>query len=123
MITEKEIADCEYRLLNAMKECDLSVLNELLHDELIFNGPSGEFVDKEIDLAAYRSGNMVVEENVISNQEIRIFGDTAIVCVTVTLKGQFMKQPIVGKFRYVRTWKIIDGQFKMIGGGCTPISS
>ncbi|MDU1890297.1 MAG: nuclear transport factor 2 family protein [Dysgonomonas sp.] len=118
---KNEIITCEAKLLKAMKECDIKTLDELLHDELIFNGPTGELVTKEIDLNAYQSGNMVIEENKISDQEIRTFGDTALVAVTVGIKGQFMKQPIAGKFRYIRTWKMIDKQWKMIGGGCTPI--
>lgn len=113
---KNEIIACEERLLKAMKECDLNTLNELLHDDLIFNGPTGELVTKEMDLAAYRSGNMAVDENTISDQEIRVFGDTAIVTVTVHLIGSFMKQPIENKCRFVRTWKKMEGEWKMIGG-------
>lgn len=121
MINKKEVIDCEARLLQAMKDCDINVLNELLHDDLLFNGPTGELVTKEIDLSAYKSGNMVVEENKASEQVISLFGDTAIVTVAIDLKGYFMEHPIEGKFKYVRTWKKINDQWKMIGGGVTPI--
>lgn len=121
MVTKNEIEACETKLLQAMKNCDLKVLDELLHDGLLFNGPSGETITKEMDLAAYKSGNMVVDEFVVSGQQISLIEDTGIVAVTVELKGSFMKQPIGGKIRYIRTWKVIHGQFKMIGGGCTPV--
>lgn len=121
MIRKEEIIACEAKLLQAMKENNIAVLEQLIHDDLLFNGPMGEPVTKEMDLAAYRSGNMVVEKSTISDQQINIFTDTAIVTVTVTLEGQFMKQPIQGKFRYIRTWKQLDNKLQLIGGGCTPI--
>lgn len=117
---EEEVVVCESRLLQAMRDCNLQVLGELLHDDLLFNGPTGEIVTKAMDLAVYQSGNMIVNENIPSGQKIRLFGDTAIVSVVISLKGEFMKKPVSGKFSYLRTWKKIDSQWKMIGGGCTP---
>lgn len=117
---DEDVIACENRLLQAMRDCDLEVLDELLHDDLLFNGPTGEVVTKAMDLAVYKSGNMIVDENIASQQQIRSFGDTTVVSVVVSLKGQFMKQPISGKFRYIRMWKKIGDQWKIIGGGCTP---
>ena len=104
-----------------MKESDVNILDQLIHEDLLFNGPTGEPVTKEIDLSAYRSGNMVIEKNTISNQLINIFDDTAVVTVAVDIEGSFMKQPIKGAFRYVRVWKKINNNIQLIGGGCTPI--
>jgi hypothetical protein len=100
---KNEIEICEERLLNAMKCRDIVVLGELLHDDLLFNGPTGEVINKDMDLAAYKSGNMVVNNLTVSEQNIHDFGDTAIVSVAVGLEGEFMKQPISGKFRFFRT--------------------
>jgi len=119
MISENEVLTSEGRFVEAMRNSDIEALNTLLHDDLLFNGPNGELVTKDMDLAVYKSGNMVLEENIICDQNIKIFGDTAIVSVTIQLKGKFMLQPIEGKFRYIRTWKKINGVIKMIGGGCT----
>jgi ketosteroid isomerase-like protein len=119
--TQEDIKACEKKLLRAMQDCDLQVLDELLHDDLLFNGPTSETITKEMDLAAYKSRNMVADELIASVQQISVIGDTGIVAVTVEVKGSFMQQPIQGKFRYIRTWKNIDGKWKMIGGGCTPI--
>lgn len=121
MVTKDKIEACEASLLQAMKDCNLKMLDELLHDDLLFNGPGGETITKEMDLAAYKSGNMVVDEFIVSDQRISLIGDTGVVAVTVGIKGSFMKQSIGAKFRYIRAWKAIDGQLKMIGGGCTPL--
>ncbi len=116
-----EIIICEERLLNAMKCSDIAVLDELLHDDLLFNGPTGEVINKDMDLAAYKSGNMVVNNLTVSDQNIHDFDDTAVVSVAVGLEGEFMKQPISGKFRFFRTWKRVEGKWKMIGGSSVAI--
>lgn len=122
MIEIENIKACENQLLQAMKNTDLETLDQLLYDGLLFNGPNGETITKSIDLNAYRSGNMLVKELNISNQQINIIHDNAIVAVSVEMKGEFMKQPIAGKFRYIRVWKLINNQLKVIGGGCTPLA-
>lgn len=121
MITNDDIITCENELLQAMKDCNLTSLNDILHDDLLFNGPDGETITKTMDIAAYQSGNMIVNDLKASNQQISILGDNAIVAVTVELKGEFMRQSIGGIFRYIRVWKKVDNRLKVIGGGCTPI--
>ncbi|WP_036930056.1 DUF4440 domain-containing protein [Prevotella sp. 10(H)] len=49
MTPEDKVIACENILLRAMKDCDRDVLDTLLHDDLLFNGPTGEKVTKEID--------------------------------------------------------------------------
>lgn len=77
MITIKDIETCEEKLMQAMKNCDLAIIGELLHDDLLFNAPNGETITKDIDMAAYRSGNMVVDDYSISDRQISLIDDTA----------------------------------------------
>lgn len=118
---KKELMACEYELLKAMRNCDIEKMDELLHDDLLFSGPAGETITKEIDLETYRSGNMVVLGNTASDQEISIFGDTAIVLVNIDLKAQFMQELVEGRFRYIRVWKNSSNVWKVIGGGVSAI--
>ena len=50
MTQEEHIIDSETRLLNAMKASDIEVLDELLHDDLIFNIPTGQTITKPMDI-------------------------------------------------------------------------
>lgn len=118
---KKELMACEYELLKAMRNSDIEKMDELLHDDLLFSGPAGETITKEIDLETYRSENMVVLGNTASDQEISIFGDTAIVLVNIALKAQFMQELVEGRFRYIRVWKNSSNVWKVIGGGVSAI--
>ena len=72
------IINAEKTLLSAMKNCDLAKLDELLHQDLLFNIPNGQTITKAMDLETYGSGNMNIEEITASDQKINIIENTAI---------------------------------------------
>jgi len=55
MTQDEQIIECEKRLLEALKNGDIQVLHELLHDNLIFNIPTGQTITKEMDIENHRS--------------------------------------------------------------------
>ncbi len=116
-----EIADIqriESQLLAAFKGNDLAALDALLHENLLFNIPSGQTITKTMDLEAYRSGNVRIDQAVATDFSTQIIGDTAIVTVTVTLVGRYYGQSMDGEYRYLRVWKMIGAQLQVIGGSC-----
>ena len=117
-----EIIACENRLLEAMRGSNAEILDELLHDDLLFNGPTGETATKALDLKNYRSGNIHLHTVLSSDQTIRLIGDDAVVAVTVEIKGNYLGQTIDGHFRYIRVWKLIGPAWKVIAGSVVPLS-
>ena len=116
MTQEEQIIDAENRLVIAMKTGDVDTLNELLHDDLIFNVPTGQTITKQIDIENYRSGTMSVHEIEISDRIISTMDDVSIVAVTFYLKAKYADQIIDGTYRYLRVWKLSDKSWKVIGG-------
>lgn len=116
MPIESEILKYENRLLLAMKNADLKELDILIHDDLLFNGPDGKTITKEMDLEAYKSGMMKVKEITSGDCQIKTYKDTAVVTVTVSITGEFMNQPILSQARFIRIWKNFEGQWKVIAG-------
>ena len=114
--TQIQITQAEERLLQAMKAGDVALLDDLLHNDLLFVIPTGQTVTKEIDLANMKLGNLKIESITTSEQEIRVIEDNAVVSVVVELKGSYLDQPIDGKFKYIRIWKSFGDQWKVIGG-------
>ena len=55
------VADSEIKLLAAIKNADTVILDQLLHEDLLFNLPTGQTITKSDDMQTYRSGNMRVE--------------------------------------------------------------
>ena len=101
----------------AIKSCDVAALDELLHDDLLFNMPDGETKTKAFDLETYRLGNMVVENLSATGRTINLIdSETAVVAVTVALTAKWYDTPIDGNFRYLRVWKRFGGKWKVIAG-------
>jgi hypothetical protein len=121
LLSKKQIILAEYQLADAMKKHDVEILDKLIHDDLVFHTPDGSVITKTIDLEAHRSGAMVIESIISSGQKISLFDDTAIVSVLVETKGEMLGQPVAGKFRYIRTWKSINGMPKIIAGSCIQV--
>ncbi|MGF1922911.1 MAG: nuclear transport factor 2 family protein [Bacteroidia bacterium] len=113
---EEQIIDSEKRLFEAMKLGDILVLEELLHDSLIFNTPIGQTITKSMDIENYRSGLMTVTEISVSDRIIHTIEDMSTVAVTIHLKANYADQIIDGKFRYLRVWKLFDNSWKIIAG-------
>lgn len=116
MTQEEQIIDCENRLLEAIKVGDIKVLDELLHDSLIFNIPTGQTITKEMDIENYHSGIMTVYDISTTDQAIKTIENIATVAVTVHLKAKYADQSIDGKFRYLRVWKLFHNSWKIIAG-------
>ena len=115
-ISKESIISMEKEMLNAIRNSDVKKLNELIHEDLLFNIPTGQTITKDLDLENYRSGNMKIEDISSSEQLINLIGDTAVVSVTITMKGKYLEHIIDGKFRINRIWKMFGNNWKVIAG-------
>lgn len=121
LIIEEQIVTMESLLLNAIKESNVDVLDQLLHPSLLFMAPDGKTITKEMDLAAHREGNMRVYKIISVIENIQIINDTAIATVIYQTAGMMMGNPISGKFRYIRFWKLINNSLQVVAASCTQI--
>lgn len=121
-LIKEEIIKLEYRLIEAIKTSDINFIENVLHDDLLFIAPNGQVVTKEMDLASHKSGEMTVEQLIPKLEDFNIIGDTAISIVSYDTKGTMLGQPISGKFRYIRTWKVFTDGLKIISGACLQVS-
>ncbi|WP_026461275.1 nuclear transport factor 2 family protein [Adhaeribacter aquaticus] len=116
MTQEEQIIACENRLLDAIKNSDTHTLDELLHDSLIFNIPTGQTITKEMDIENYRSGIMTVNDISATDQMIKTIENISTVVVTIHLKAKYADQIIDGKFRYLRVWQLFNNSWQIIAG-------
>ncbi|MGJ1286130.1 nuclear transport factor 2 family protein [Sphingobacterium spiritivorum] len=121
ILNEQKILDIENQLREAMQKSDVEILDQLLHDDLLFVLSDGEVITKEMDLETHRSGNLVLEEITSSIDSIKQIGENVVVTLSSKIKGKMLEQYFEGKFRYLRVWKIFDGQLKVIAGSCVAV--
>jgi hypothetical protein len=113
---ESQIVARENALLAAMTSNDVALLDDLLHDDLLFNGPDGRTGTKAEDLANYRSGGIALRRAEASDRLVSAIGEDVVVAVTVTLEGSYLGFVVDGRYRYLRVWKRMDGAWRVIAG-------
>src|SRR4051812_42499571 len=84
---------------------DVSALDKLVDEELVFVGPNGAIYGKEDDLDGHRRGVIHITRLDPSEERIQRFGDVAVVTVRMEMCGTFEGQPFAGPFRYTRVWR------------------
>lgn len=122
-MSNQEIAQLEIELAQAMRDNDITTLDRLISDDLIFTGPDGVLVNKAQDLAAHRSGDIIFTSYEIEDSIVQVFPPIAIANVRVRLAGSFKGESFDGGYRYLRIYLNRDNRWQIIGGQVTAITA
>ncbi|MXV50967.1 DUF4440 domain-containing protein [Pedobacter sp. HMF7647] len=120
-INKTDIEAIEARLVEGIKAGDVGFLDKLLHDDLLCITPNGKTITKAMDLASHKSREMIVDKLTHNIENISIIGDTAVATVIYDAAGVMLGEPISGKFKYIRVWKLVDDGLKVIAASCCQI--
>lgn len=112
----EEILKLEEELRLAMIASDVRKLDELIADNLVFTAPSGDVVNKQMDLEGHRSGIQKLAELTPLDQQIYVYDNFAVVTVVMHLEGTFNCESMNGKYRYMRVWGKVDNRFQIVAG-------
>jgi hypothetical protein len=119
---EGQIEYCETKLVEAIKFRDIKLLDELLHEALLFNIPNGKTITKKMDIENNRLGIVTFDHIIATDRIIKVVDDFATVTVTVQLKANYINQIIEGKFKYLRVWKLTKKKWQVIAGSAFQIN-
>lgn len=119
--TESALLACEQRLYAAQLTSDVAELERLLADSLLFLGPKGEIVTKQMDLELHRSGSIRIEMLEPGEQMIRAFRDSGVVVTSIAMKGTMLGQAFEGSLRYLRVWQRNPAGWQVIAGSVSQL--
>jgi len=122
MSIESEIAALEEQLRVAMLHSDLSVLDTLIADGLLFVAPDGSVVGKAADLELHRSGAQRISRLDFTDLLVRAHGEVAVATVAAVVSGTFKGQPFSGRFRYLRTWARTRAGWQVVAGSVSAMT-
>lgn len=101
---------------------DVDALDRLIHDALLFIGPTGALARKAEDLENYRSGRQSMKKIEPRELSIELFGDdVGVVTVLTDLEVIVDGTTFSGTFRYVRTWRREDERWQIIAGAVASV--
>ncbi len=116
--SDPEIVSLETRIRAAQLSADITALDELISDDLLFTGPDGQLGTKAQDIEAYRSGTVKFLAHIPRELRIRRVGENIAISslraqLTVDVAGNISR----GAYRYTRIWAREDGKrWRVVGG-------
>ena len=119
---EAQIRECEARLYTAMSSSDVSELDVLIADDLLFAGPTGELATKAMDLDLYRTGGTQFHKFVPKALEVRVWSEHFVLTsAQIFLSGTYLGNTFAGDYRYMRVWRRGKNGWQVVGGSITAI--
>jgi ketosteroid isomerase-like protein len=112
----------EEKLRQAMLDSNVEALDKLIADDLVFTMHTGLVIHKQDDLEAHRTGIQRFTKIDLDDQQIRHYGDCAVVAVKVGLTGQFNGQAYSETYRFTRVWVKRQNHWQIAAGHVSQIS-
>jgi ketosteroid isomerase-like protein len=113
----------ERALRQAQLAGDVSTLDALLDEDLVFTGPDGAIYRKQDDLEAHRRGAIRITQLAPSDEYVQDFGSIVVVSVRMEMRGSFNGAPFAGPFRYTRIWRAQDHHWRVVAGHVSAIAT
>ena len=101
---------------------DVATLDKLLADDYIVINEDGTTATKANVLEVVKSGKLKWEAFEISDINVRVYGDTAVVNITSNFKGHFGARDFDGQYRTVRVWVKRKGLWQSVSFQWTRIA-
>ena len=122
---DPEIVGLEVQLRAAQLAADVSALDVLIAEELLFTGPDGQLGTKAQDLAAHRTGAVRIRAHDPEELRIRRVGpDVAVTALRTRLAVEVAGTLVQGTYRYTRIWaREGDGAWRVVGGHVSAVPS
>jgi ketosteroid isomerase-like protein len=115
---DDEIVGCEAEIRAAQLNADVTALERLIADELLFTGPDGQLGSKAEDLALHSSGAVRFRSHEPEELRVRRVGsDVAVASLRARLEVEVEGKSISGTYRYTRVWARENGSsWRVVGG-------
>ena len=101
---------------------DTNALDKIWADDLSFVNLRGQLLSKKDRIDNIKNGATALKSADVSEQNIRIYGNTAVATLIVKIEGQYSGQEGTGSFRVTTVWAKPKGRWQMVAVQMTPMS-
>jgi ketosteroid isomerase-like protein len=120
---EDQIKKLEQDWSQATIKSGAAAVDQYEADDILDTDPGGRLSDKAQDKKDLSSGDLKFESMELSDMTVHVYGNTAVVNGTNTLKGTYKGQDISGKYRFTDTWVKRNGKWQVVASQGTKIQS
>lgn len=118
---EQALRKLEGDWYEAFRQRDIAALKRLIADDYISTNHDGTLSDKAQEIAAFESGDLLVESVALDDVKVRVYGNTAVITGSSTWKGRHRGQESRNRFRHTEVWVRRNGQWQIVSWQGTPI--
>ena len=117
----QEVQGVEQAWGEAHRQLDVATLERLMADDYFVIRSDGSVAGKEEDLASYQTGESHWQLAEGDEYDVRIYGQTAVVCGRWQARGVNASQPFDYAARFLSVYVKRDGRWQMVAAQSTPI--
>ena len=117
----QEIAALEQTWADAVKRRDAEAIDRIQSPDYVFTGPGGRVWNKTEALATIKAGDLEIDSFELSDLNVRVYGDAAVVTFRVAWQGRFRGQDISGPQRMTDVFVKRDGRWQCVASQATRI--
>ena len=122
MTLDDEILACEAQLRQAQLTADVTVLDRLIDDRLLFTSIDGTLATKADDLALHRSGRLRITRMDVVDMKILHLEATAVVNVLMNSAAVIDGAEVTAMLRYTRAWHRRPDGWRIVAGHMSTVS-
>jgi hypothetical protein len=123
-----ELRGAERALQAAQLASDVTELDRLIDDRLVFTGPDGQLYTKADDLRLHGTGEQKMSRVAEEDLTVLVAGNTGVTCFLGTVAGALAGNEFTARVRYTRTWihddthgwRLIAGHVSAVGAVHNP---
>jgi uncharacterized protein (TIGR02246 family) len=119
---QQEIKRLQAELVQALLKNDTSLLDKYYADDYVAIPANGNLLTKYQELQNYKSGVVKYDSITVRETVIRIYGDTAIVNVLLSIKVIASGKKFDGDLRNTRVWVKQNGSWKVVAFQATGVA-
>ncbi len=118
---EQAVGQLHNESFQAILRADTTVLDRVWADDYSLTNPGGNVMAKAAFIGALKSGGLKFETLDLSDTNVRVYGDTAVVTGRATVKAKGDNQDIAEQVRYISVYVKRQGQWQAVAMQTTRI--
>jgi ketosteroid isomerase-like protein len=118
---QQTLMDLERQWDAAFRNGNVKFIDSILEPDFIATYDNGVRADKAKELALAASFNQQIDASAMDDFTIKIYGNTAVVWLTLHLLGPMQGKPVELTYRYLDVWVLRDGNWRCIASQSTRV--
>jgi ketosteroid isomerase-like protein len=112
--TRRVLIELEKKWVAALEKADAAALDSIFADTYVDTDEQSHRSDKQAVLAVVKSGDLKIESIKLSDMQVYIYGDAAVVTGSAAQAGNFKGQPLTAKIIFTDTFIRQNGKWKAV---------